>query len=318
MKDGRARDINYLRIAVTDRCNQRCRYCMPEQGKFFSPAALLSDVQILKLVTLLAKEGIRKVKLTGGEPLLRTGLAQLITAITAIEGIEDLSITTNGSLLLEQAESLYKAGLRRLNISLDTLDEGHYRFITRGGQLEKVLQGIGHARQLGFSPIKVNMTVAAGINDQYIEAMLSLLPKDIELRLIELMPIGSQASWSKQHHVNVYKLLGGDKHLTRVSPPTQTGSAVYYKHQPTGRVIGMIQPYNKAMCTACGRIRVTADGKLKTCLHSGTELDLKPLLDHDKLLIQSIGALLLTKPAHSSLSSTQHKPIDRAMNTIGG
>lgn len=318
MKDGKGRDIDYLRIAVTDRCNQKCRYCMPEGAKFFAPSELLTDKQVIKIVTLMAGEGVKKVKLTGGEPLLRESLPELISQILGIKGIEDLSITTNGTLLHQQAQALYDAGLRRLNISLDGLDEGVYRYMTRGGQLRPVLEGIALARKLGFSPIKVNMTLAAGVNDHLLESMLSSLPKDIELRLIELMPIGSQAAWSKKHHLNIHKFLGGEKVLERLSPKALVSSSIDYIHLPTGRKIGIIQPSSKEMCSACGRIRVTADGRLKSCLHSSTELDLKPLLDDEALLVQSIKAVLLTKSAHNSLASASHKPIERAMNTIGG
>lgn len=318
MKDGKGREVDYLRIAVTDRCNQKCRYCMPEGAKFFAPTELLTDEQIIKIVTLLAKEGVKKVRLTGGEPLLREGLPQLVSAILAIEGIEDLSLTTNGTLLAEHAKALYDAGLRRLNISLDSLDESVYRFLTRGGQLKPVLEGIALARKIGFSPIKVNMTLAAGVNDHLIETMISSLPSDIELRLIELMPIGSQASWSKKHHLSVYKHLGGDRQLQRISSIEKGSSSVSYRHLPSGRIIGLIQPFDKEMCQNCGRIRITADGRLKTCLHSSTELDLKPLLNQEKLLTQSVKAILMNKLPHNSLSSAKHKPIKRSMNTIGG
>lgn len=318
MKDGKGRNIDYLRIAVTDRCNQKCRYCMPEGAKFFAPSELLTYEQIIRIVTLMAGEGVKKVKLTGGEPLLREDLPKLIRQIKATEGIEDLSITTNGTLLLEQAQALYDAGLRRLNISLDGLDEGVYRFMTRGGQLRPVLEGIALARKLGFSPIKVNMTLAAGVNDHLLESMFSSLPEDIELRLIELMPIGSQALWSKKHHISISKALGGEKSLEKLSPSESASSCTYYRHLPTGRKIGIIQPSSKVMCSSCGRIRVTADGRLKTCLHSATELDIKPLLKDEKLLVQSIKAVLATKAAHNSLGSVSHKPIERAMNTIGG
>ena len=318
MKDSFGRDINYLRISLTDRCNLRCKYCMPKDGiDKFSHEDVLSLEEVYEIAKVFVDLGVNKIRLTGGEPLARLGIVELISKISKLNGVKDLAITTNGLLLKEFAKDLKDAGLNRVNISLDTLNEDKYKEITRGGNLGKVLEGIEEARRVGLGPIKINTVLIGGFNDDEIEDLVGLTEKeDIDLRFIELMPIGEAADWAKEKFVSNDIILERVKGLMPVPREDISSPAVYYK-LPNGKgKIGIINPISCKFCENCNRVRLTSSGQLKLCLHSNMEIDLrKPLRnkeDIEKIILESIGK----KEESHNLEDGSY--IKRNMNQIGG
>lgn len=261
--------------------------------------------------------GIRKIRLTGGEPLVRKGILQLITRLSRIKGLEDLGLTTNGTLLGENARNLRKAGLQRINISLDSLNQEKYRRITRGGNLADVLEGIQAAKAEGFSPIKLNVVLIQGFNDEEIADFARLaLTEEMEIRFIELMPLGEVYRWDLAKYLSNKEVLRQIPELVPL-PGKEHGSVVKMYRFPQGRGrIGLISPISSHFCGACNRIRVTSDGKLKPCLHSDREIDLKnaDLGNLKNLLMKGI----YTKPENHAAEKTGFVPGKRNMNQIGG
>jgi cyclic pyranopterin phosphate synthase len=318
MKDSFGREINYLRISLTDRCNLRCRYCMPEKGiSKFSHEEMLTLEEIYEMTKAFVDLGINKIRFTGGEPLTRKGIVDLISKVSKLEGVKDLAMTTNGILLKEYAKGLKKAGLNRVNISLDTLDEDKYNLITRGGKLKCVLEGIEEARSVGLTPIKINTVLIGGFNDDEIESLVKLTEKDeIDLRFIELMPIGEAASWAKEKFISNDIILEKVKELTPIPREDISSPAVYYR-LPNGKgKVGIINPISCKFCANCNRVRLTSRGQLKLCLHSNNEIDIKEALrsgqDIKKLILNSI----YKKEESHHLEDGEY--IKRNMNQIGG
>lgn len=274
--DSFQRPINYLRISVTDRCNLRCIYCMPPEGIETMPREqILSYEEIYLVAKAAASLGINKLRLTGGEPLVRSQLPELIRMLSHIEGIDDLSMTTNGILLKHYAAELKGAGLKRVNISLDSLNEKKFRHITRLGELQNVLQGIDSAKQAGLNPVKINTVVMRGIND---DEILDFARKTIEdgwhVRFIELMPFNEeQSQWFMPLSVAKSRIESLGK--LEPSPPSGNGPAKYFRLPGSKGTIGFITPVSEHFCFRCNRLRLTASGKLRPCLLSDKELDLR-------------------------------------------
>lgn len=319
MIDHHGRPIDYLRLSVTDRCNLRCRYCMPEAGIGKQRHEdMLRNEECITIVKSMADLGVKKVRITGGEPLVRKGLAHLVDGLRCIDGIKDVSLTTNGILLTSQLDGLKSAGITRLNISLDSLDPETFHRLTRGGDLKDVLGGIDKAMSLGMAPIKINVVLIKGINDHEIDAFLNHFDPAIEVRFIELMPIGEAASWSKDRFFNLSEHFAGRRDLIPAPLHGDGGPCRYFEHVDTGRHVGIINPISDHFCSKCNRVRVTADGMLKTCLHDPGEVDLKPWLEDGETLKSVIENAIRTKPDTHRLGSTDAVPIIRSMHTIGG
>jgi cyclic pyranopterin phosphate synthase len=315
MNDGFGRDIYYLRLSVTDLCNLRCVYCMPEKGVEKWPHSdILSVEEIEEIVLASAECGIRKVRVTGGEPLVRRGIVDICRRISAIPEIEELCMTTNGTLLPKYARELKSAGVDRLNISLDTLDPGKYREITRMGELKDALDGIDAALEAGFDDLKLNAVLIGGVNDDEIPAFVEMTrDKNIHVRFIELMPIGECAGWSRE------RFIGNSAVLEAVPELIETGTSGVARlyRLPGGRgTVGLISPISAHFCPACNRIRVTADGKLKACLHSADEVNLRGL--HGAQLVDTIRGAVAQKPLKHKLSEDAKSSSRRNMNAIGG
>jgi cyclic pyranopterin phosphate synthase len=320
MRDTLGRNINYLRISVTDRCNLRCRYCMPEEGICKKEHNdILSLEEIYKVVKVCAELGISKVRITGGEPLVRKGLTSLMENISKLQGIKEIALTTNGILLPKFARELKAVGLHRVNISLDTLNAEKYKYITREGSIEDVLSGIAAAEEAGLLPIKLNTVLIGGFNDDEIESFVELTrDREIDVRFIELMPIGQAADWAQKNFVSNEKVLSRVKALEEVDGGDPSSPAKYYRLPGAKGKIGLINPISHAFCGSCNRLRLTADGKLKPCLHTDTELDLKEALNNGKDLYDIVKASIMQKPVRHSLDNKLNRPIERDMYRIGG
>jgi GTP 3',8-cyclase len=278
LADSYHRPINYLRISVTDRCNLRCIYCMPPEG---IPLMAHGDVLRYEEIDLVARAaaelGITKLRLTGGEPLVRTGLTDLVAMLAKIEGIDDISMTTNGVLLDRYAVGLKKAGLHRVNISLDSLRPERFHKITRMGKLDDVLNGIEAAREAGLNPVKINMVVIRGTNDDEISHFALLTLSDAwHVRFIEFMPFMEKGKKNRLL-VPVSEMMERIEALGELEPslPNGVGPARYYRFPGAKGTIGFISPVTECFCQACNRMRLTADGKLRPCLFSDDEIDLR-------------------------------------------
>ncbi|MDR7855352.1 GTP 3',8-cyclase MoaA [Tissierella sp.] len=317
MKDSFGREISYLRISVTDRCNLRCKYCMPEKGvSKFSHDTMLTLEEIYEITKAFVDLGINKVRFTGGEPLVRKGIVDLISRVSKLEGIKDLSMTTNGLLLKEYANELKEAGLNRVNISLDTLDKDKYYKITRGGNLDHVLEGIKEARKVGLLPIKINTVLIGGFNDDEIESLVKLTEEDIDLRFIELMPIGEASSWAEENFISNNIILDKVRDLMPIPREDISSPAVYYR-LPNGKgKVGIINPISCKFCSNCNRVRLTSRGQLKLCLHSNKEIDIKEVLRRGRDIKEIILNSICEKEESHHLE--EGKYITRNMNQIGG
>ncbi len=321
MIDKFGREINYLRISVTDRCNLRCKYCMPEEGytDLIPHSEILSFEEILSLTEAAAKIGIHKVRLTGGEPLIRRGIVELISRMSAIEGIKEIGITTNAILLADMAEDLKEAGVTRVNISLDTLDPDKYREITRGGDLNKVLAGIEAAKRVGLTPIKINCVALGGFNDNEFADFIELTRNDdIIVRFIELMPIGHADVGEGYGFVSNEEILASHPELIPLEAD-KSSVAVNYRLPDGKGQVGLISALSNHFCAQCNKIRLTSDGKIKPCLHSNEEIDMKPALaDGAPDVVMAALAESVGHKIEHHLLNEGAAPIDRDMNKIGG
>jgi cyclic pyranopterin phosphate synthase len=279
LSDSFQRPINYLRISVTDRCNLRCVYCMPAEGvSLMSHNDILSYEEIYTVVKAAAEMGINKVRLTGGEPLVRAGLSELVRMLASIDTIDDISLTTNGTLLSHHAAELKKAGLQRVNISLDTLKPDRFNYITRCGNLADTLEGIEVARAVGLNPVKINVVVMAGINDDELtDFATKTVNEGWHVRFIELMPLnGDELVTSRL--VSVSDMRRRIESLGKLEPflvSVGNGPAKYFRLPDATGTIGFITPVTEHFCYHCNRLRLTADGKLRPCLLSEEEIDLR-------------------------------------------
>lgn len=330
LSDKFGRQHNYLRISVTDHCNLRCIYCMPEEGMEFEPAEhLLSDEEITNVVRVLADMGVSKIRLTGGEPLVRKGLDVLISMISQIPGIEDIALTTNGLFLASRAERLKKAGLTRVNISLDSLKPDRYKMITRGGDVTKVLAGIDACMKAGLSPIKLNVVLMKGINDDEIADFLALsYERNINVRFIEYMPIGHHDSQWKSLYLPLQHVFDvcAEKGLSFAPMSTLEGNGPSANYQLEGAKgsFGLIHPISNHFCESCNRLRLTADGYIKPCLAWSEQFQVRGVIGDDEAVRQMFLEALGTKPESHEMSKhllgehTTHTPTARRMSQIGG
>jgi len=321
LSDSFQRPINYLRISVTDRCNFHCIYCTSHQE--FIPLChsdILSYEEMHAIVQAAASLGVSKVRLTGGEPLRRANISHLVRLLSSVDGIDDISLTTNGLLLRQHAADLKAAGLRRVNVSLDTLDRRKFEKITGCDALEEVLAGIGTASAVGLTPVKINMVVMGGINDDEV-LNFALLSKERgwHVRFIELMPFvqnGIRFVPAQQ----IREQLAGLGHLEETLPPAGNGPAKYYRMPGAQGTIGFITPVSEHFCFGCNRLRLTADGKLLPCLLSSEEIDLRPALRAEasaEELIALIKKAVASKPKGHLLGQVPI-PSDRQMTQMGG
>lgn len=312
MKDEYGRTIDYLRISITDRCNLRCVYCMPEEGvRKFLHEDMLSLEEVAEIARAFVAAGVKKIRLTGGEPAVRLGYIGLIEDI-AKTGAE-VVMTTNGQTLEQTAEALSSAGLSRVNISLDTLQEEKYRQITRGGDLQKTLRGMDAALSAGLSPVKINAVLMKGINDDEICALTDLTrDRDIHVRFIELMPIGfARAQESKFLPVSYVT-----ETLPELIPEQSEGVAKRFRLPGAVGTVGLITPLSDHFCHQCNRVRMQADGKIKLCLHADPQYDMKEALRSGKNLEEEIANLLRLKPREHHLCEGEQ--LDEGMSMIGG
>lgn len=315
MKDRYGRKINYLRISVTDLCNLRCKYCMPEDGvEKINHDDILTVEEIIKIADTFSKLGVDKIRLTGGEPLVKKGILDIVKGIGMIDGIKDFTMTTNGVLLEEYAEDLKKYGLDRVNISLDTLDKEKYKEITRGGDIEKVFKGIEACKKIGLTPIKINTVVMKGFNDDEIDNFIEWSKNDdIDIRFIELMPIGEAVEY-KDKYLSNEEIINSHKELVPILKNDISSPADYYKVQGGKGRIGFINPISCKFCDDCNRLRLTSRGTIKTCLHSEEEYDVKEFLDED--LITRFVELIFKKPEKHNLENGNF--VGEKMHRIGG
>lgn len=314
MEDTFGRTVDYLRLSVTDLCNYRCQYCMPEEGVCKKAhQSILSVEECLDICRAAVACGVKKIRLTGGEPLLRNGILEICRGISAINGVQELCLTTNGSLLPNMASSLRDAGVSRLNLSLDTLVPERFSAITRRGRLSDVMNGIRAAEDAGFTNLKINSVLIGGFNDDEIDDLIALtVDHPWEIRFIELMPMGPCADWDANCFLSNETILQRSPFLT---PIESQGVARRYRLPGAKGTVGLISPLSHEFCSQCRRIRVTADGKLKGCLHSREEISLKGL--HGPQLETAIRLGIRQKPQCHHLTE---RPSDtlRTMNQIGG
>lgn len=315
MLDGEGRLIEYLRLSVTDRCNCRCTYCMPAGGvPMLGHKDILSFEELTEVVAACAQLGVRKVRLTGGEPLVRRGLPELVRMIRAVPGVEELAMTTNATLLAPVAAELHHAGLDRLNVSLDTLDAARYAELTRGGSLEDALAGLAAARDAGFSHTKVNCVLMGGVNDADVPRLAELARTEpIDVRFIELMPMGPCAGWPKARFIPAETVLEA---VPGLEPLRRDGVAELWHAPGWEGNVGLIRPMSHRFCDGCSRIRVTADGRLKPCLHSAAEIPLRGL--HGEALLSELRRGIAAKPAYHHMDQDHASQSARDMNEIGG
>jgi cyclic pyranopterin phosphate synthase len=316
---------NNLRISVTDRCNLRCSYCMAEDVVFMDRGQLLTFEEIAHFVRVVAPLGIDKVRLTGGEPLMRRDLPVLVRMICAIDGIRDVGLTTNGILLAEQAQALYDAGLRRLNVSLDTLDPARFRQLARRDGLDKVLAGIAAARRASFAPIKVNAVSIRGITEHEVVPLARYARENgLEMRFIEYMPIGAD-HWERDKvyfaHEILEKLEREVAPLVPVEDHDPSAPALEFRYADGGGRIGIIASVSRPFCASCNRVRLTADGKLRNCLFALDEVDVKGLLRGqaaDAEIAEVVRRNVWAKwEGHEINTARFIKPL-RTMHAIGG
>ena len=319
MIDGYGRKIEYLRMSVTDACNLRCVYCMPPDGMKECPChTAMSADEFVETAREAASLGMKKLRITGGEPLVRSDILPLVRDLGKIDGIEDMSMTTNATLLAPMARELYGAGIHRINISLDTLDAAKYEKITRGGRLGDALDGIHAALEAGMSPVKLNTVLIGGFNDDEIAPLAELtLRYPVQLRFIELMPIGdTKGEFDERAYLPDSAVLERLPQLEPVQSERHSVARLYRLPGAMGE-IGLISPLSNHFCAECNRLRLTADGCLKPCLHSAEEISVRGL--HGQALRDAILTAVSHKPEkHVALSATERSEAKRSMYRIGG
>ena len=317
MIDQFGRKIEYLRISVTDKCNLRCVYCMPLEGlDWLKRESILSFEEIADIVRTMAPMGLRKVRFTGGEPLVRKDLAELVRMVSQVSGIEDISLSTNAVLLAEQGPGLRDAGVSRVNISLDSLQAERVDAISRRpGSFERIMKGLEVAEEMQFHPIKINVVIMGGKNDDEIEDF-ALITKDKpwSVRFIELMPTGSNLKLSSEKFVSCQQVLTRLRAMSDLQPvtgPVGNGPATYYKFPGAKGTVGVITPMSHNFCDRCNRMRLTADGQLRPCLFGDIQTNLRDALREGKDIVPLIEETLRIKPE-------KHHLIQGSMEGSGG
>lgn len=317
MIDQFGRNITYLRLSVTELCNLRCRYCMPAEGVCKkSHADMLTEDEMILAVEAAASLGITKLRITGGEPLVKKNILSICRRAAAVPGIKEVCLTTNGILLPQLAKPLREAGVRRLNLSLDTLNPDKYAYITRIGRIEDFWRGFHAALDAGFDKIKLNAVLVGGFNDDEIVPLAELTKQyPVDMRFIEMMPMCDSARFGPDAYIPFTRVLEA---LPEAQPvPKDGGVAKLYRLPGAKGNIGLISPVSAHFCGDCNRIRLTADGKVKPCLHSNAEYPLKGL-DSEGMCVQLEKAILGKPKWHGDLDAVHHSGAGRNMNQIGG
>ena len=317
MKDGFGREIRYLRMSVTELCNLRCRYCMPAEGICKrGHDEMLTEEEMLRALHVAAELGVRKLRVTGGEPLVKRNILSICEGAAAVPGIEEICLTTNGLLLPRLAGPLRRAGVSRLNISLDTLDAKKYAWMTRVGELDMALKGIEAALEAGFERVKLNAVLIGGWNDDEIRPLGELtLRWPLDVRFIELMPMVDQRLFGPEAYIPCGRVL---EVLPELEPIAHSDGVARLYRLPRGQgKIGLISPLSAHFCATCNRLRLTADGKVKPCLHSSQEFSVKGL-DDEGMRRQFLAACAAKPKRHELLSYEHRSGANRSMNQIGG
>ena len=316
-----------LRISVTDVCNFRCIYCMPEDMVFMSDSALMTYNEILHFTRIFVKFGVDKIRITGGEPLVRPGIPKLIEQLGQIDALKDISLTTNGIGLVSQAKALYDAGLRRINVSLDTLNEEKFEQMTRRKVLSRVIEGLKTAHDCGFDPIKVNAVAMRGFTDDEIVDLVTFARENsYHMRFIEFMPLDADDIWGRNMFIPGKEII---EKINRVYPlermslngDSKSDTAQRFRYADNGSEVGVIPSVSEPFCESCNRIRLTADGKFRTCLFSLTETDLlTPLREgaDDEVIEALIIDAVAQKEAGHKINAADFIKPDRNMSMIGG
>ncbi len=317
MIDTYGRDIYYLRLSVTELCNLRCRYCMPAEGVCKkSHSEMLTEDEMIQAVQAAASLGIHKLRLTGGEPLVKKNIISICERCAEVEGISEICLTTNGTLLPKMAKDLRSAGVSRLNISLDTLNPEKYSYITRTGTLDDALKGIDAAFEAGFEHLKINAVLIGGFNDDEIPALAELSRRyKADIRFIELMPMTEFEQFGTAAYIPVSAVT--DALPSLISAKQNDGVAKLYRLPDSYGNIGLISAVSSHFCAECNRIRLTADGKIKPCLHSDQEFSVKGL-DYDEMRKEFERAIMAKPACHLPLSASLRSNAGRNMNSIGG
>jgi cyclic pyranopterin phosphate synthase len=326
VQDNFGRRIEYLRISVTDKCNLRCVYCMPEQGlPWLKHEEILSYEEIAEIVQVMAGMGLRRVRLTGGEPLVRRDLAQLVRLLKRVDGIDDIALSTNAVLLAEHAAELRAAGVNRVNISLDSLREDRVAGLARRtGYFDRILEGIAAAERVGFEPLKINVVLMRGRNDDEIEDFARMtLQRPWHVRFIEVMPVGDNLDISEHEYVSALEILQRLEQIAELAPvrgPAGNGPATYFQFAGARGTIGVITPMSHNYCDRCNRMRLTADGHLRPCLFGDIQTNLRDALRRAEPLQPLIEHTLAIKPERHYLiqGSASGSGGLRALSQVGG
>ena len=318
MRDGLGREVDYLRLSVTGACNLRCVYCRPAAGEGADDAAAACEPlpadELVRIVAAFARLGVHKVRITGGEPLVRSDVVDIVARLRAIPGVDELALTTNGTLLAPLAAPLRAAGLERVNVSLDTLDPARYARITRGGRIDDALQGLEAAERAGFQGVKINCVLVGGMNDDEVPELAGIAcDHPVDVRFIELMPVGPAAGWPAERFVPAEAVLEA---VPELEPAGSDGVAEVYTAPGWAGRVGLIRPLSHPFCASCSRMRVTADGNLKTCLAAAEEVPLAGLADPE--LERAIVDAVARKPARHTMDAAHASQSARGMETIGG
>lgn len=326
--DSFGRAVTYLRISLTDRCNLRCVYCMPKEGLQWQPRAdQLSVDEIVRVVETAAQGGVRRVRLTGGEPLVHPHVVEIVRRIASIQNIEEVSLTTNAMLLERLAHPLADAGLKRVNISLDSLDADKFKRITRGGDLTRVWKGIAAAERAHLAPIKLNTVIVRGLNADELPALAQLtMENDWHARFIEVMPIGNAQDWGEgfpapsERYVSVREMRSqlSTFNLQPETTPVGNGPARTYRIPGALGTIGFISPLGEHFCQNCNRLRLTSDGRLRSCLVISAEVSLRDAVRSEKPLDEFFHQAIANKPKHHDMLAAAPANSQRGMSQIGG
>ncbi|MFV0503539.1 MAG: GTP 3',8-cyclase MoaA [Lachnospirales bacterium] len=318
MIDRYNRKINYLRISITDKCNLRCKYCMPEDVKYLDMNEVLSTEEINTIIDILTELGIDKIRITGGEPFVRPDFLEILNIIGS-KNIKQFGITTNGLLLKKYAPALQKANVNRINISLDSLNCHTYEKITGSDRFHTVLEGINHVYDLDFAKIKINTVLMKDINDKEILDFINLTKdRNIDVRFIELMPIGNEIGFQKENYLPLEHILDICSELRETEDQEPSSPSKHYTLPNAKGRVGLIRPLSSKFCKDCNRIRLTASGNLKLCLHHNDEINIKEIIknnskeDAKKIILDAINL----KPKEHYLEDNKY--IDKSMHSIGG
>lgn len=319
MIDKEGRKINYLRMSLTDKCNLKCIYCMPHNERCgHGLSTKLSTDEIIRIISVLSYLGIDKVRFTGGEPLIIKNIDEIIYRTSEIMGIRDISITTNGLLLADRIQELKDIGLKRVNISLDTLREDRYALITGGGDISKVMSAIEKAIFLNFTPIKLNVVLMKGINDDEVLNFIALTKEiPVDVRFIELMPIGSGSELFEKHFISAEEIIAQYPQLVKKSKEKSTTAELYATEGSRGN-IGFIKPLSSKFCNECNRLRLSYDGCIKPCLHSEKEYNIMTYINDEDILKKKLEEIIYNKPIEHTLLEDRQSRSKKSMYEIGG